>query len=380
MTLVWNNAIIKLNNQEREEEMTTPKIDQSEWNPVDPDRLIVCLEYSLKSGINPCIWGLQGVGKTYIVRNFIKEIERITGMPGWMIHVPPGIDGIDLHGMPIPDLKNEVVKWLLASLWKEANEMSGKGYFIIFFLDEMNTGNQGLLNALMGFINERRVGDYVRPENSWCIAACNPQQAARAAVSRFSGPMTSRLGHFDLIASADATYHWLVNNGHDIRPATYVKMNPDSVHKFDPRKTERGHPNPRAWEKVSDILKTQPPKEIEFPMIACEIGVSEAQKFVTFLSILKNAIPLKEIKEDPLNARLPDVSTSNGLSCAFFTMSAIASQSTDKQSLNIFSRYASRLPGEFSALYVKIVSDTYKIKKQNLESNEFTKLVVKLEN
>jgi hypothetical protein len=346
-------------------------------NIINSEDLILALEYCIEANISAMVHGPAGIGKTEIIKGFCGNYSKKINKNVTLVIIPPGLDAIDLYGIPVPDKKKNMATWLWPKIWHEANDAAKKGDFVVFFIDEINTGSQSLLNALMGLINEGRLGDYVRPKNSWCVAAGNRQHEDRASVVRMTGPMVSRLIHFDLYPDAESWYHnYAIPNKVYAPIAVFIKQHPDSIYRFDPRKDERGFPNPRSWVMVSNLLKTNPPDSIRYSLIAGKVGAEEATRYLAFESMLNGIVKISEIKKDPQKAPLPDLSNGNGVSVSIYLATSLSAIS-DKENFSTFCTYMKRLPTVYTGLFRKNVSGS---KPELMETKEYIDLDLYIEN
>ena len=97
---------------------------------------------------------------------------------------------------------------------------------------------------------------------------------------------------------------WATKN--DVHPDVlgYISFQPEWLNVFD-SKVQTPQPSPRAWTRLSDTLKTNPPEEIKQLICEGDIGETGAIEFMSFLS-LKNDVPNLEDIVEGKDVEIPD--------------------------------------------------------------------------
>ncbi len=209
------------------------------------------------SGHTPCIIGLQGIGKSDLVKEYAKEkgyvYQEITcsllqegdlAMP----YLSPCKDGDVEYAV------NRIIKDLVKK------SQGSKG---ILFLDEFNRGSSNTQSELMNLVLQRRILDYSLPENIFIVLAMNPSSEMKGyedsdySVSFSDAAILGRVVKLDMKPSLQEwiSYGKRVENGHQrIHQAVISYLS--AIEKEFVTKEVSGeiNNNPRAWSRVSDIL------------------------------------------------------------------------------------------------------------------------------
>tara|TARA_Y100000389_G_C17468360_1_gene527861 strand:+ start:1310 stop:3463 length:2154 start_codon:yes stop_codon:yes gene_type:complete len=232
--------------------------------------------YNMADRFNVMIWGAPGIGKTQIVKNVAKKLEKERGTPIPVVIVAlSNMMPTDLMGVPLLyDISDEgegtnkvVLPGRLegkirqgtsvpAFLPSESESMEG-----ILFFDEFNRADLDMLSASLTLLLDREAlgGKYHIP-NGWRVWAAG-NRGMDGAVSELEPAVASRFlgGHVHLVPSIDGWIKWtrsesglykMVNGGYleiDGSPQYYV---PDEFHSY------LLHAESEAAEKTSTGKKT----------------------------------------------------------------------------------------------------------------------------
>lgn len=140
-------------------------------------------------GLPIIFWGAPGVGKTEQIRQVCKRYGL------YVEHLTPGERGEGAFGVtPVPiqnghglTLEYPPPSWVHSL--RENNEECG-----VVFLDEINTAPPALQPALLGAIQERRIGGHSFGNRVRVIGAANPTEQAASGWD-LAPPVANRLGH-----------------------------------------------------------------------------------------------------------------------------------------------------------------------------------------
>lgn len=128
-------------------------------------------------------WGGPGIGKSDMIEQFAYEWD----VPCKVLS--PGEQGHAAFGnVPVPSdgvLKHPPPQW--------AYEMQEEGYGLVF-VDEITTATPSLQPALMGLVNNRRIGDAQLPPGVRVFGACNPVEQAAGGWD-MAPPLANRAAH-----------------------------------------------------------------------------------------------------------------------------------------------------------------------------------------
>lgn len=138
--------------------------------------------------------GGTGVGKSSTWKALAEALgRRFVPLLG-ATHLPE-----DFSGYPIPDAKAGCVRMMPTSLWEQT-----KDGMALVLVDEVTNVPSATQAGLLSVISERRVGDYVMPESTIIVGACNPPELCPNAVP-LAPAMRARFFHFDWVVDYE---HW----------------------------------------------------------------------------------------------------------------------------------------------------------------------------
>ena len=215
--------------------------------------------------------GRPGVGKTDIVRQLSDEI----GARLFDLRLTT-IEPQDLRGLPYFDHEARRTIWYRPEdLPDDPNRPS------ILFLDELTAAAPALQPAVYGLLQERRVGPHHLPNSTFVIAAGNTAEDGAIAYEMGTA-LSDRLVHLHIAAS---TTDWLENyaipKGLHPTVVSFVKTRPDLL-ETTPQALQTGEmiaATPRSWERVSQILATNPSRRTRDVLIAGTVGAAVAGEF-----------------------------------------------------------------------------------------------------
>lgn len=223
-------------------------------------------------GLPMVLWGDPGIAKTSI-------IQQLAAMMGLHCeHLAPGERGEGAFGVtPVPAQgRGHTVLEYPPPDWTRKLEIADGTEAGIVFLDELNTAPPALQPALLGAIQERRIGGHEFGGRVRMIGAANPVGQAAGGWD-LAPPVANRLGHLDWPApEVDEWNAWLLGGQEDMEksdakaeeervmaawPTAYAKASglaaaflrrrPNLLHKMpeegDPA-ASRAWCSPRSWE------------------------------------------------------------------------------------------------------------------------------------
>lgn len=277
-----------------------------------------------------CVWSQPGVGKSKLMAQIAQllnkqclDVRAVT------------FDPTDVKGLPHVNGDGR-------SHWAVPDFLPRDGSGL-FFADEINRSPQLVQNSFLQLFLDRKVGDYVLPDDWDTSAACNPDGPG---VSKMSSALSLRFIHFDLEANLDDWCKWAVGAGIEPAVIAFLRFRPNLLHAYDPK--ERSSPNPRGWEFVSQIIAQNPPKAVELALIAGTIGHGAAIEFCAFLQLFRNIPSIDAILLNPQTAPVPANDPGS-----LWAVSAALARRSDAQNFKRVLTYLDRMPQEYAVMGVR---------------------------
>ena len=257
--------------------------------------LLKCKEYAIEKGLTdhtlpPLIWGEPGIGKSAMVKEIAKE-------NGYEVIELRGsyLEPTDLIGIPYPDLKENLTKWLQSELIPFRSTTKG-----ILFMDEINRSQLIVLNALMEITLERTVKGVSISDQWQIIAAANPD-VDNSGVEQMPDALLNRFTHYYVRPNYEDFFAYLTKTDADQTLRAFLGANPNFVYMKNNEEGnlsgDNSYPTFRSWESVSHFLaykKSQGELDVKSDMnritISGMIGVSAYTMFSAFAD-LKEKLP-----------------------------------------------------------------------------------------
>jgi hypothetical protein len=203
------------------------------------------------------------------------------------------------------------------------NMNNGKGGII--FLDEANRASKRVLDALMNFLQDGRIGEYNLPTKWIVVAAGNRPQ--EATVTELDFAMTSRLDLVNFNPNPEDWAEWAKKTAQEptskwpLEIINFVQKNTQWFHRLDPDEIEQSggmggkFPTPRDWVGALQAIENQClingvdswrqlPLEEVFTIIRDNVGLTAAAAIRAYLETLARFTE-KDIRlmyTDPLKA------------------------------------------------------------------------------
>ena len=289
------------------------------------------VEHALDLDKPTMLWGPPGIGKSQLMRstNHTAFIDLRLVL----------LDAVDLRGLPARD--GDKMRWL--PVGELPHEPTERG---ILFLDEINAAEDDVMQAALGLVLDRRLGDYEVPEG-WRIMAAGNRAEDRTGARDLPSALANRFLHIDMTANLDDWVDWASTSGqmpHEL--VSFLRFKTDLIHSFSP--DHRRNPTPRMWETVGQIIN-DPGIEgrAEIGLIAAAVGEGPAQDLVSFLNIARSLPNVDEILVDPMAQSVPSEPA-----VIFATIGAICHRVQRETAAN-FITYVNRFSSEYTAMAVK---------------------------
>jgi len=325
-----------------------------------PTQAKQCALNVLEGNNTPFFLGGTGIGKSAVVEEIVNELsgdlEVIRGEVnpnknqfGFVDFRLSLYESVDLGGLPYIDDNNVQKRAFLGNL-----PQSGEG---VLFFDEYPQSSQSVQAIVGQLIYEKRLGEYVFPSDGWKIICAGNRASDRAGSFKLPSHVIGRCSVIDFEHNTDDWLAWAGSSDVHQDVAGYISYRQDALNVFDP-KVVSPQPSPRSWTRLSDTLKTDPPKDLYQLLFATDIGEEQAIEFSTFLSLKDDVPNLKAI----LTGKKVDVPDKAGLCyatiCAILSVMKDAKDSVIHDYFSNALKYIERMPTpEFGILFVRQIAN-----------------------
>lgn len=331
----------------------------------------------------PCGMSAPGVGKTAVFHEVVQEL----GTEGSDVFFPNQEprhwelithdlrteNPLDFAGMPYSEGKTSGTcrpDWIPKTGMK------------IIFLDELNQASTPILNVAATLIQIQKVGSHEMPRGCMIAAAGNPPKTV-AGVRPMPEHTINRMVIFDIQADLNVWLLKATTSNVDPRIISFLMRKPERLEQKN-RMTEPGpFPSPRAWIAASKLINLPPTpwtinqknadkknmeQHILRQRIASTVGQETANEFMEHITFLENFNDIKNIIQDPENAKIPKSLQEVAAIC-----NALAEniQKTDKNFHSILTWTRRLQSSEWSAIMINIGAHHHDSIKQSREYIEF---------
>ncbi|ABV93712.1 hypothetical protein Dshi_1973 [Dinoroseobacter shibae DFL 12 = DSM 16493] len=241
--------------------------------------------------------GAPGVGKSQIVAQLAEEI----GARLFDLRLTT-IEPQDLRGLPYYDHDARKTVWYRPEDLPDDPDAPS-----VLFLDELTAAAPSLQPTVYGLLQERRVGQHRLPDSVFLVAAGNTVEDGAIAYEMGSA-LSDRLVHLHVTASAT---DWLENFAvpRGLHPAViaFLRSRGDllSTGAAAQERDEIIAATPRAWERVSDILRAVPDRRQRNILVAGTVGEAIGAEFALVADEVAASVKIEELLATDRGRRAP---------------------------------------------------------------------------
>lgn len=301
-----------------------------------PSGLARTLPTLIKARRPAFVWGPPGVGKSQVIAKICKDMDL--EMRDIRLSL---LDPTDLKGIPVPDLKAKLIKWLQAEFLPTDPKSKG-----VLFFDEMNGAPQSVQAASYQLILDFKIGEYTLPPG-WSIVAAGNRAGDRGVVHTQPSPLANRFVHIDYeVSTADWDNKAMEDKIHsDLR--AFIRFRPNLLSTNDLTANPRAFPTPRSWYFVDDFYKQNLGPDDEFELIKGTVGEGAAAEFLAYVKQIKDLPTVSQVLLDPEGTKLPV------RPAAMYALTAALDASVESNNFKRMFTYVMRLPVEFQVTFVR---------------------------
>ncbi|WP_424969211.1 AAA family ATPase [Dinoroseobacter sp. S76] len=240
--------------------------------------------------------GAPGVGKTEIIQQLADEI----GARLFDLRLTT-IEPQDLRGLPYYDHDAQKTIW-----YRPEDLPDDPATPSVLFLDELTAAAPNLQPTVYGLLQERRVGQHRLPDNVFLVAAGNTVEDGAIAYEMGSA-LSDRLVHLHVVASAS---DWLENYAipHNLHPAViaFLRSRGDllSTVRDAQERDDVIAATPRAWARVSAILRATSERRLRNILVAGTVGEAIGAEFALVADEVAATVRIDELLRTEPGKRL----------------------------------------------------------------------------
>jgi len=292
-----------------------------------------------KAGIERAIHikGAPGGGKTEIAGQAAKEL----GIGYKVIHAP--LLQPEDYGFPVIAKERNNVDFVVSSekFPIEGSDCPDEG---ILLIDELPQADNSAQKILANLLQAREIhGKKIK--KGWTIVSTGNRTTDRAGANQLLSHLKDRVTEIDLDISVDDWTEWALANNIKLEVIGFVRFRPALLSAFDPQQEKS--PTPRGWcQGVSAALGVVDPS-LEFEFFKGDVGEAAAAEFCGFLKIFRELPSPDAILISPATTAVP-----TGSSVLYAIAGALAARTTGDNFDRVMT-YVSRMPKEFSVLFIR---------------------------
>ena len=320
------------------------------------------------------VQGHMGTGKSSLLNTLSETLPD---------HVPCYFDCTtkDLGDIMIPKMATlDSADFVKFATNEELGLHHGKP--IILMIDEYGKANPAVKNALLRVMLERKVGGYELHPDSIVFATTNlgaegvgdllpPHARNRITVVTLRKPSNIEwIEDYAINAGVDhALLGWCKDNPQLFHGFEDVKDPDDNPYIYHPKAQRAAFVTPRSLEAASDWLKQRHLYDDQTltSLLMGTIGDRGAMDLMAFVKLADQLPSLQSIKDDPLNARVPD----SAAAVCMVVYRSLATMSADW--IDAWMTYLPRLDMEAQGMFAGgVTRDSYAHRKVVMTNRKFT--------
>jgi hypothetical protein len=288
------------------------------------------------------VWGAPGIGKSQIAQQLgVALTRKVYDVRASLL------DAVDLRG--IPTVANGKTTWCPPDFLPTA--AAGPS---ILLLDELNRAPGMVQNALLQLVLDRKLGEYVLPDDCEIVSCCN-RESDGGGVQKMHLALANRFEHLDMEPDMNDWCKWAYANG--IHPMTiaHLRLRPERLFAMETvvgserKRASRAFPSPRSWEFISKITHQNPQNGIAHALFAGAIGEADAVEYSGTLRLYRELPSVDAITMNPAKATVPTNPAGQ------YAVSAALVRMTDLTNFSRILIYMQRLSEEYLAFYMQLL-------------------------
>lgn len=278
------------------------------------------LKSAIKTNTPVMLWGPPGIGKSSVVHQIAKELNRK------VVDLRLSqLDPTDLRGVPMPNRDTMRAEWYLPAFWPEPAVEDGEREEVrvdakgnkkvekvqykagecpigpgVVFLDEIEKAPVSVKNASLQLVLDRCIGAYKLPDD-WAIVCAGNREEDGCFSQPLGTALANRMLHFEVEHDVESWAAWARPNevSEDIIGFLYFRS--DLLYK---QTNDHAFPSPRSWDMGSKMFKTTNNDKARRELLSSAVGPGAAQEFMVWQKVYKNVDPEEVIKSGTIPKEL----------------------------------------------------------------------------
>jgi len=280
--------------------------------------------------------GAPGLGKTSIVAQAAAAARKPL-----VTFALPTCEAVDLRGLPT------VVNG--RTHWNSPMPHDGQG---VILLDELSSAPPDVQVAAHHLVWAEKGSDMSLP-SGWHVVMTGNRASDRTVYRAISGPLRNRLTIIGIEADISQFAVWAM--GAKIRPEVigFLRWRPELLTcKEIP--ADGAFPSPRSWHRASDLLSLSVSTNVERELLSGTVGEGPTSEFAAYLRTVRELPNIEAILAAPKKAEVPKSPS------LLYALTTNLAQYTREYKVSAMP-YVTRMPAEFSLLYIRDIRDHYEI-------------------
>ncbi len=201
----------------------------------------------------------------------------------------------DLKGIPYVNKEHTSTIWLQNDILPKSSD-NDRGGILVF--DEITSCSKSLRTAAYQLLNERRLGEYILPDNWFMVCLGNGEEDG-GQFEGMEGNFANRCSVFNVVATTESWKKWAYKQNVNDLIIAYINWKPSDLHTYNPEKEEEFlFASPRSWKAVSDIINIFGYDEndrLTNAQICSNLGQLVGGYFMSFCRLKDKAINIDDI-------------------------------------------------------------------------------------